>query len=186
MIRNNDATWVIANENEWYKAAYYDPTKDGNGGYWLYATQSDSLSNSGDFSASNGANYYDGYNANGGYSGPGATAAGTYSNATSYYGTYDQTGNASEWNEDQISSSARGLRGGAWSLSEYEAQSSFRYDGSPEQTDENTGFRLVKLVSNRAGNQNPSIPEPANVGTLVAILAFAACGAKRRKHVARN
>jgi len=38
--RNNNTSFFLPNENEWYKAAYY---KGGsaNAGYWLYATQSD-------------------------------------------------------------------------------------------------------------------------------------------------
>ena len=36
--------FYIPTENEWYKAAYYSPTKGGNGGYYTYATQSDTAS----------------------------------------------------------------------------------------------------------------------------------------------
>ena len=32
--------WVLPSENEWYKAAYYDPTlNSGSGGYWNYPTK---------------------------------------------------------------------------------------------------------------------------------------------------
>lgn len=42
--RNIDAIYWIPNENEWYKAAYYDPSMNsGSGGYWKYATQSDNV-----------------------------------------------------------------------------------------------------------------------------------------------
>jgi photosystem II stability/assembly factor-like uncharacterized protein len=44
--RNNTNSYWLPNENEWYKAAYYDPTKNGSGGYWSYATVSDSLPDS--------------------------------------------------------------------------------------------------------------------------------------------
>ena len=38
--RNAGAKWVLPSENEWYKAAYYDPTlNNGSGGYWLYPTR---------------------------------------------------------------------------------------------------------------------------------------------------
>lgn len=40
--KNNNNSYWIPNQNEWYKAAYYDPTKSGGAGYWLYATQTDS------------------------------------------------------------------------------------------------------------------------------------------------
>lgn len=41
--KNIGAKYYIPTENEWYKAAYYDPNKNGvgNPGYWLYATKSD-------------------------------------------------------------------------------------------------------------------------------------------------
>ena len=41
--RNPLAKYYIPTENEWYKAAYYDPNKGGVGvsGYWNYATMSD-------------------------------------------------------------------------------------------------------------------------------------------------
>lgn len=42
--KNNTSYYWLPNQNEWYKAAYYDPTKSG-GGYWLYATKSDSSPN---------------------------------------------------------------------------------------------------------------------------------------------
>lgn len=38
-VKNNNANYYIPSENEWYKAAYYDPTKS-SGNYWLYATRS--------------------------------------------------------------------------------------------------------------------------------------------------
>jgi len=40
--KESNANYYIPTENEWYKAAYY---KGGgtNAGYWLYATQSDTV-----------------------------------------------------------------------------------------------------------------------------------------------
>ena len=41
LYRNASCVYFLPSENEWYKAAYYDPTKNnGNGGYWLYPTGS--------------------------------------------------------------------------------------------------------------------------------------------------
>ncbi len=47
LTRKPNATWVLPSENEWYKAAYYDPNKNGQGlgGYWTYATMSDTSLN---------------------------------------------------------------------------------------------------------------------------------------------
>jgi hypothetical protein len=51
-------TW-IPSENEWYKAAYYDATKGGSGGYWQYPTQSNTLGGN-TIGVPNSANYNDG------------------------------------------------------------------------------------------------------------------------------
>ena len=54
-------TYFIPSENEWYKAAYYDPTLNGGtGGYWTYPTKTNTapvniLSSIG----TNNANFYD-------------------------------------------------------------------------------------------------------------------------------
>lgn len=40
-VKSSTARYWIPTENEWYKAAYYDPTKSG--GYWNYPTRSDTL-----------------------------------------------------------------------------------------------------------------------------------------------
>lgn len=66
--KNPGARYWVPSENEWYKAAYYDPNKSGTGvgGYWSYATQSDTapstvtaneLGNGSAGSAGNFANY---------------------------------------------------------------------------------------------------------------------------------
>lgn len=74
VTRNAGASWALASEAEWKKAAYYDPTKNGGaGGYWLYATKSDTLADNMAFAATNGANYRDTDYANGGFSGPATT-----------------------------------------------------------------------------------------------------------------
>jgi hypothetical protein len=42
----NKTSYWIPNRDEWIKASYYDPTKNGSGGYYLYATNSDSTPDS--------------------------------------------------------------------------------------------------------------------------------------------
>ncbi len=54
------ATIWLPTESEWYKAAYYDPTKNaGAGGYWQHANQSNTMT-SNDVTVAGAANFYDG------------------------------------------------------------------------------------------------------------------------------
>ena len=62
VTRKASATWVIPSEDEWYKAAYYDPNKPGGAGYWDYPTRSNAApSNVLSATGTNNANYYDYY-----------------------------------------------------------------------------------------------------------------------------
>ncbi len=109
--RTAGASIVVASEDEWVKAAYYDPTK-GDSNYWLYPTQSDSAPGTTIGSSPNQANYSD-PDGGGGFS-DGVTEGGAYSGSASHYGTFDQGGNVWEWNETGVVGFARGFRGGAW------------------------------------------------------------------------
>lgn len=158
VTRNSGANWVVASENEWYKAAYYDPTKNsGAGGYWLHATQSDTLGQNNPFTATNGANYYDGDYAVYTGSNDGALPVGTYANADSYYGTFDQGGNLFELNDTQTGSSSRGLRGGSWAYLEDALRSSFRGVSGASHENDDIGFRVASLAP---------IPEPSTFGVM--------------------
>jgi formylglycine-generating enzyme len=173
VTRTVGANWVVASENEWYKAAYYDPTKNGGvGGYWLHATQSDTLGNNTAFSATNGANYNDGDYANGGFSGPGTTDVGAYANADSFYGTFDQGGNVWEWNDTQLSSTRRGLRGGSWDVSEDYLRSSSRGGLGATNELDSIGFRVASLAP---------IPEPSTFGAAMGAMALGVVMMRRRK-----
>ena len=92
--RNKNARVFLPTENEWYKAAYYDPQKGGTGGYWLFAVRSDEVVSELPPGGVHSANF-DSLNADDG----GTTDVGAYVNSKSYYGTYDQTGNTWEWLE---------------------------------------------------------------------------------------
>jgi len=118
--------WVVASENEWYKAAYYDPDKTGGAGYWTYAVKGHSVPKC---------------NINTNW----ATDVGSY--APSTYGTYDQNGNMWEYN-DSRSGNKVGLRGGSFFLNDNETylRSNTRYD-VPSAKWPNYGFRIVALGS---------------------------------------
>ena len=102
-------TYWIPLENEWYKAAYYSPNYGGTGvgGYYFYATQSDTAPGTTIGSSANQANYNDAIGH--------VTDVGSYSGSGSFYGTFDQAGNVYQWNDlDGTGGLDRGLRGGGW------------------------------------------------------------------------
>ena len=146
---NAGATTWIPSENEWYKAAYYDATKGGTGGYWQYPTQSNALGGN-TIGVANSANYYDGDFA----SSPGRlTDVGAYgANSDSFYGTNDQGGNVLEWYDAVMPGSRRGLRGGFWDIDvgfgDLTLTSSYSYVTEPSGERIGYGFRVA------------SVPEP--------------------------
>jgi formylglycine-generating enzyme required for sulfatase activity len=173
VTRSAGANWVVAGENEWYKAAYFDPAKNsGAGGYWSYATRSDTLGNNTDFTAANGANHYDGDYAvyNGGNDG--ALPVGTYANAASFYGTFDQGGNLREWNDAVVAGTRRGLRDGSWYNFETDLRSSSRSDYDAADEVDNLGFRVASLAP---------IPEPSAHGAAMGLVTLGVVMMRRRK-----
>ncbi len=169
VVRSAGARYVIPTENEWYKAAYYDPNKGGSG-YWLYPMRTDLKPNSapppGDLcaSAAHAGNFFqDDFIANtydNGYAVTGApytasqnylTDVGAYGLASTYYGTCDQDGNLTEWDETTVSGALRGLRGSAWVSSEGAMRATNRTGGSPATEDVAYGFRVAE------------VPEPAGM-----------------------
>jgi formylglycine-generating enzyme required for sulfatase activity len=160
---NGTGLYRLPSESEWYKAAYYQPAAAGGDadGYWLYPTGSNAIPNSrnGSVSDANSGNFYrsvapaaDGVND--GYAVSGSTSyssgqnyltpVGAFTQADSYYGTFDQGGNVFEWN-DAIISSSRGLRGGSWLDAENSLRSSFRYNDGPSFEGSYVGFRIATV-----------------------------------------
>ncbi len=171
-FRNPDATYWIPSENEWYKAAFYDPTLNaGSGGYWTYATRSNSLPGNVVGNLPNQANfplqigttqyimsvtqstYYD-FGTN--YLSP----VGAFTDSASYYGTFDQAGDVYQWNDGVINSQGRGLRGGAWNNTYDGMESTYRANGAPYDTGNNIGFRIATVPE-------PSLPALTSVGLAV-------------------
>ncbi|HIG40228.1 MAG TPA: hypothetical protein EYQ14_06745, partial [Gammaproteobacteria bacterium] len=131
--------WVaIASEDEWYKAAYYDPTlNSGSGGYYNYPAGSDSPPTmSAPTSESNSANYGGGENA------VGSTAVvGSYSGSPSPYGTFDQGGNILEWTDSIPEESKRAIRGGWYNASQNKPlRSKRRYPTNSSEKQTSIGF----------------------------------------------
>jgi formylglycine-generating enzyme len=161
ITRNAGATWAVASENEWYKAAYY---KGGsaNAGYWLYPTSSDTAPGRDMTDASgNNANYYNNGNLIG--SPYYRTEVGEFQNSDSPFGTFDQGGNVWEYNETIIGGGAsRSLRGGSFGGSDYGGvtlQSAYRnYYTIPASEDAGLGFRVSQ------------VPEPSSFIALAALV----------------
>lgn len=158
-------TFFIPTENQWYKAAYYSPLLNaGAGGYYDYATQSNTNPGNAIGSGTNQANYRPlGFYAvtsstSSSLSQNYLTNVGAFSASASYYGTFDQGGNVGEWNDlTGAANSSRGRRGGSFSnsLTPNALSATYRDGHETSYSDQVTGFRLVSAVpepvSNAAG-----------------------------------
>ena len=115
LARNASATWVIPTENEWYKAAYYDPSTSS---YYQYGLSSNTPPTSAPpvpGTTPNTGNFFDsttGYAVTGSLTNSSTqnylTDVGAYLNSASPYGAYDMAGDVFQWEE---SSRLRGARG---------------------------------------------------------------------------
>jgi hypothetical protein len=150
LYRNKGAFYFLPSENEWYKAAYYNPAGTN---YFVYPTASSSV--------------------------PTAVASGTnagtavYNNAASVpaivdsagglssYGTMGQGGNVFEWNESAYAGTNnsptenRALRGGSWLVNGAGLSSSGRFFDDPVDDFYDIGFRVA------------SVPEPSTYALLL-------------------
>lgn len=157
IVREADATWATPTENEWYKAAYYDPAEDI---YYNFPTRTDDApsndlidpdpGNNATFETDDltiGAPYY-------------RTEVGAHENSFSPYGTFDQGGNVFEWNEKLTYGMFRGMRGGRYDGADTYMRASFELYGFPSNEEAGVGFRLVQ------------IPEPASL-TMLALIGAA-------------
>lgn len=168
--RAADATIFLPSENEWYKAAYYDPSLNGGaGGYWQYGTQTNTPPVSepppgGDHSANIGVG-----------SDPAAggtaltlattglpfdptttylTPVGAYASATSSYGLRDIDGGIYNWMEStRPANTYLGatempiVRGGYWRYAEEFTGASYRntYSGANTAGYASIGFRVAGM-----------------------------------------
>ena len=179
------AQYWIPTENEWYKAAYYNPTlNNGEGGYYDWATQSNNAPGNTVGTGSNLANTRTdtGFTKSSGalliletpdpLVGPNMlTPVGAFSGSASYYGTFDQDGNVTELNESiydptavfgDYNGSVNGTRSkrGA-SFYNNDPGSTKRDDGlMPNDAGYATGFRLAS-ASTLSPASNPTSVTPA-------------------------
>jgi len=165
IARNAGATWFLTSENEWYKAAYYQPAAQGGDidNYWLYPTR-------GNVRPTAQAPPGDSNSANWTFPPGDLTIAGAYAASKSFYGTFDQAGNVGEWTEALINESSRGFRGGSFNFSGDGSYMSapFRLYTTPTDENEGTGFRVA------------TVPEPSSFA-LAALGLIGLVVWKRRK-----
>ncbi len=128
---------AVANENEWYKAAFHNPTITVNPpfGNWGYRDYSNGRN-----VANASTTFHDEFALNFGNVIGTVTPVGAYVNSASYYGTFDQSGNVFEWLDDVFGSERRG-RGGAYDSGG--ADRFFYGHALPVESFGNTGFRLT-------------------------------------------
>jgi len=156
--RNVGAKWFIPSQNEWYKAAFFQPASKGGdpSNYWLYTTASNvpptiaTATATGDISnpGSNVVNHARGANWNGTTIGNVTTVGSAGPASASYYGTFDQAGNVWDRYERILhSDNRRGIWGGGWinnpsnACACHEAHS---WDVSSESSE--VGFRVARSV----------------------------------------
>jgi formylglycine-generating enzyme required for sulfatase activity len=154
ITRNPGATVFLPSEDEWYKAAYYDPVTES---YFQYPTSSNAdPTSTGPTSAPNSIN------ADRQVLGIGAYPVGSYTGTTSPYGIFDMGGNIYEWTDTLVDGENRVLRGGAWPWSAFNAHSTVRVYTGPTSWSKEFGFRVA------------SVPEPSS--GIVAALGLAGYG----------
>ena len=126
ITRNPGAAWFLPSENEWYKAAYYQPSAQGGDtdDYWYFPTRSNDIPTMATANAVgdignpglNVANYNRGAAWNG-QDGNLTTVASAGLLSDSFYGTSDQGGNAIEWIDTLVPRNGGprpGIRGGTF------------------------------------------------------------------------
>ena len=143
--RNSGAKIFLPSENEWYKAAFYNPPTSS---YFGFPTSNNGApSPSQPTSVPNSANYN---NVVGNL-----TDVGAYTGTTSPFGAFDMGGDIFQWNEAIIATGSRGLRGGSWADlldadmdADFDALTSHeRSSNYPTSELSDVGFRVASLVA---------------------------------------
>lgn len=176
----NGTTYFVPTENEWYKAAYYDPNKPGGAGYYSWATGSNTKptpvvsGTSANTAVFSDTTLFPLVN-------PTGPAFIDQSGGLSPYGTMGQGGNTFEFNEgdwtpSSLSTANRGRRGGYWGESGFMQNTNrggmnvLTPTSSASQT-ERQGFRVTQIAP---------VPEPGTVTMLIVAAAGLLVFTRRR------
>jgi sulfatase modifying factor 1 len=164
LYRHKDAYYFLPSENEWYKAAYYNPSGSS---YYDYPTGSDTAPTPVASGTNAGTAVYTNASA--------APAVVDLAGGLSPYGTMAQGGNVWEWSEtafdgsNSSSTEVRAFRGGSWQLAEDDMRALDRLDNAPTDEGMGIGFRVA------------SVPEPSTYALLAMSAAGALSWARRRR-----
>ena len=160
VFRTPGSAYWLPSEDEWYKSAFYDPERGGAGGYWQHATRSDQAPDNSAPRRLDGINAAN-YNAIVSAAGNKLVPAGSFVRSVSYYGTLDQAGSLWEWSDTPIEN-FRGeensmiVRSGSWSLGILNPAKHVRRDYTPDEVDDDTGFRIAGARANFAWTPGPA------------------------------
>ena len=142
ILRNPWARYWLPSDDEWYKAAYHQPSEQGGdfGNYWPYPTRNIDTPIS--EPPPGGANSVNACCETGRM----ATDVGAYSGTRTFYGTCDQAGNVQEWTEWTSEFQPlrnRRIRGGSWYYNEfYSGSNDYEFD-TTDYDSESIGFRVA-------------------------------------------
>ena len=78
-----------------------------------------------------------------------STDVGAFSGSGSFYGTFDQSGNVFQWNDQNGTAGFRGVRGGHWFnglASNFPSSWALYFSMSPSFDNNDIGFRLASPV----------------------------------------
>jgi formylglycine-generating enzyme required for sulfatase activity len=172
---------ALPDENEWYKAAYYDPNKGGSGvgGYHTYSTTGSVLTNGGRSDTMDGtrANHLSLYynDVNGGNGTYRLNPVNFYETYASAYGAVDMTGNVWEWADSphETYTTNRVVRGASYGNYDTNLAAGLsRTDYTPGRWDDNFGIRVASLAP---------IPEPSTYGMIGGALVGLLCLLRRKR-----
>jgi formylglycine-generating enzyme required for sulfatase activity len=182
--RQAGAKWFLPTQDEWHKAAYYQPSAAGGDvdGYWHYATRSNTLPTQAIVNSPTPDIANPGFNVANYDLGVGfQTTVGTAGPLSrSYYGTYDQSGNVEEWTD------ATG------DPNTYNTYAVYRRGGSYNESLAGPGYNISAYGAlysfsttelSYVGFRMATVPEPGSLAIAIAgCLLVGGWGAARRQN----